>query len=945
MTSHADLDSIRCYNYSKVEKGLVCAGQSNGVVNVFNLKKPDIATLELKPKQSRTCNSVAFNSHGLVAAGFDKVRNDNCLVIWNVEHYASASSPADNNNGNSNSSTNNITTPLEGHLPNEVVSSVSFLPHNPNILLCGSYKFIREFDLRSPTPNFQYAAKCSQGITVNPIDDNFFASYSDTSVALWDRRQMRSGSSSTVEPVLYMPRLFGDNSRKGGLSNSCFRFSLKNTSEFAVLNDGDLIRRWQLGSVPPMPERLAKINSTSRPHSQDNGGGEGRTHSYITKNGTLFVSGVLDNKTVYDKVSSFDYTQDISNPNSINFMCIRQSGQLFRMNVIESPDATSFDPYNNLAIVDPERVSVATASSPGLTSHRPSVQMSEASTAGNRHRARSKDRRASEISEKSIGDDDDDDYDDDNDGGEEDEATDNKQRKDSNVSFGASASSTREGILDFKSVLNGDISSVMRRRAEKGYSLDCLANINILKEESDDNYIRYAWQWLLHAKKAESKGDMAKGDLDLGFEGVLGIWGGSSDLTGQSRSVANNNNAVTDRTFNDTTSAIVKASKNVFISPSVSRSEKENRRRLSLLVAGWNFGLDGLNARIEQLEEKGQYEKAAGWAVFHGDVERAVAALASSNKQRLKLMSTAVAGYLAYRNDEVNSPWREQCRRLASDLSNPYLRAIFAFISDGSWLDVLDEGSLPLVERLGIALRFLPDDELSSYLNRVTDRVVNSGDLEGIILTGITPRVVKLLQCYIDKTGDVQTPSLISSFGCPRYFEDPRISNWVEEYRMLLNRWRMFSQRAKFDVGRTSLSKTHLGKTTIKPPPKQIYVRCNHCKKTIGGGMSRINDPIGMTKSNKGRQLASKETMGKCQYCNNPLSRCAVCLLPLGSPLPTLKPTGGNATESLNKRFEQWATFCLSCSHGLHAGHAKEWFSKHDVCPVPTCGCMCNASK
>ena len=104
-----------------------------------------------------------------------------------------------------------------------------------------------------------------------------------------------------------------------------------------------------------------------------------------------------------------------------------------------------------------------------------------------------------------------------------------------------------------------------------------------------------------------------------------------------------------------------------------------------------------------------------------------------------------------------------------------------AFIADGSWLDVLDEGSLPLIERLGIALRFLADDELTTYLKRLTDRAVAHGDLEGILLTGITPQLVPLLQSYIDKTCDVQTASLVVSFGSPRYFDDKRIKGWVEE--------------------------------------------------------------------------------------------------------------------------------------------------------------------
>ena len=49
---------------------------------------------------------------------------------------------------------------------------------------------------------------------------------------------------------------------------------------------------------------------------------------------------------------------------------------------------------------------------------------------------------------------------------------------------------------------------------------------------------------------------------------------------------------------------------------------------------------------------------------------------------------------------------------MALELDDPYLRAIFAFIADDDWWDVLDESSLSLRERLGIALCFLSDKDL-----------------------------------------------------------------------------------------------------------------------------------------------------------------------------------------------------------------------------------------
>jgi hypothetical protein len=47
-------------------------------------------------------------------------------------------------------------------------------------------------------------------------------------------------------------------------------------------------------------------------------------------------------------------------------------------------------------------------------------------------------------------------------------------------------------------------------------------------------------------------------------------------------------------------------------------------------------------------------------------------------------------------------------------------------------------------------------------------------------------------------------------------------------------------------------------------------------------------------------------------------------------------PTG-RGTRTDGYRFN----FCLNCNHGMHAGHAKDWFSRHKVCPVPDCECNC----
>jgi WD repeat-containing protein mio len=83
--------------------------------------------------------------------------------------------------------------------------------------------------------------------------------------------------------------------------------------------------------------------------------------------------------------------------------------------------------------------------------------------------------------------------------------------------------------------------------------------------------------------------------------------------------------------------------------------------------------------------------------------------------ERLKLVSATLAGYITSIQDlpsQTNSIWNEMCKRLSLEMSNPYLRAIYSYIASGNWFDVLQEEELSLQDRIGIALRFLDDEEV-----------------------------------------------------------------------------------------------------------------------------------------------------------------------------------------------------------------------------------------
>lgn len=73
----------------------------------------------------------------------------------------------------------------------EVVTSVSFLPKATTLLLAGiSHRWLRLFDLRTPTPAVVTAASKVHGIATDPFDSHRIACCGEGVVTIWDARRM-----------------------------------------------------------------------------------------------------------------------------------------------------------------------------------------------------------------------------------------------------------------------------------------------------------------------------------------------------------------------------------------------------------------------------------------------------------------------------------------------------------------------------------------------------------------------------------------------------------------------------------------------------------------------------------------------------------------------------------------------------------------------------------
>lgn len=256
-------------------------------------------------------------------------------------------------------------------------------------------------------------------------------------------------------------------------------------------------------------------------------------------------------------------------------------------------------------------------------------------------------------------------------------------------------------------------------------------------------------------------------------------------------------------------------------------------RSRALLLCDWIPDIDNISQQIpiiDYLEQEGNYMRAASIAVFNMRLQRAIESLtigANHNEPNLSSVAMALSGYTG----ERNSVWREMCQSLKSQLKDPYMKAMFAFLtseSESDFDEIIYDKDLILADRVAFSLLYLPDDRLSEYLSNTMSKLVTSGDLNGILLTGITNDGLDLLQRYIEISSDIQSVSLIILHSLPSVIcNDERAQLWVECYRGMLDCWRLWHQRAIFDNLWYSNSPSFI------KPPNHILISCNYCGNNI----------------------------------------------------------------------------------------------------------------
>lgn len=505
-----------------------------------------------------------------------------------------------------------------------------------------------------------------------------------------------------------------------------------------------------------------------------------------------------------------------------------------------------------------------------------------------------------------------------------------------------------------------DIANKMRRRALYGYGLQLKHVAQSLDASDSDLPLQSLWTWIGLVKDLRDAGHMKTPTKHHAskFYGVKSVIQGELNPGG----VCN----MSDVNY-ASWEGMDKQDRNSRLQPKLYKSEERSR---CLQLCGWCFENDNdLNTTIEHLEMDSNYERAALIALFNLKIKKALQVLnrgavksGSGTKAgdiNLNVVAMALSGF----TDDKNTLWREMCGSLRTQIGDPNLRAMFAFLTSNldNYDEVLSETDVCVQDRVAFACMYLSDARLSEYITSLASKLTDSGQLEGVLLTGLSTDGLELLQNYVDRTGDVQTASLAVMQALPneQLGKDARVVNWIESYRNLLDRWGLWHERAEFDVHRSQCD------SSVRPA-QQVYVSCNFCGKSVSGltSVRRTHFLYGAgpaaNKSKRGGLSRSPrpfyempagmhyDKISSCPGCRKPLPRCALCLINMGTGSGTSKQRLMMKEQPVEKKVENilapfcdWFTWCQSCRHGGHAQHITQWFSEHTECPVTGCSCKC----
>ncbi|KAJ2852607.1 hypothetical protein IWW36_000236 [Coemansia brasiliensis] len=371
-----------------------------------------------------------------------------------------------------------------------------------------------------------------------------------------------------------------------------------------------------------------------------------------------------------------------------------------------------------------------------------------------------------------------------------------------------------------EAALAGDILVQMRQRALQGYGTNADKNAHMFQH----NMQMYdMWQWIRDASIRRSSGaHFVEFGVDASFYGVYEIMKlrhkqlkyiyKLQPLEAHQRKMA----------------------------ASLPRSRLDGQRLLALRYCGW--GLSGYirEQHVHALESAGKFSVAAGTSFVYGDYQRCLQSLEKSSAQDQKLLSFMLRAQLDADNRLAPALAGSGGTLAPGDMFKcPHLQMIFMYLATGDWERVLDNMErLPLSYRVAVALRYLDDSSLMRRLLRMGRQAVRHGEIDGLLITGISGGGRLVMQAYVDSTADVQTAALVSIFDPSNDVEAAETAEkWIYGYRHLLNMWRMFTTRCLFDIAhgnsRESKGLARVSEVAQKIAVQPADVRCTFCHQSL----------------------------------------------------------------------------------------------------------------
>ncbi|RYO74061.1 hypothetical protein DL764_010984 [Monosporascus ibericus] len=995
LSRHEESPPLTTYDWSPRFPGLVALGTANGAVNLLRIDDNSNGYHERAPKLGRMCQAIAFNTGIFLAVGYERVRNDHSLHIWDVGRLLSHD-PA--TPGLPKHDLMESSQKLEAAVS---VSSIKFFEDNPATVVAGlKNQGIRIYDLRDPAGgviNFQ--TKCNNNLAIDYADQNYFASSSldQPGVLIWDRRATSRPSASPlyldavdnedlpwgaglkidratdVDPVRFQDRY--------SLIRS-LRFSRDQRGLLAVLSRTGQLKVFETRKEFTSPQtesahnpELLKVRRSyelarsyeldSSDHSSSRK--DDRADSIVSFDWVNLSSPVLSPRAVVLRANgSFDILEKPSYTSQHLYKMVpwqtpyRGLAEGSSYHTLMQFDAQQYPEMMSSLLIDDALADVPLFGSQKkaitpiiqniLHSHppdhdivveedAPDIQPDESFKAASTTAAKLRGIR------RFLKDDPQESF----------SSSQNQQASSSDdelnesfmglsiTSFGQlSNRQLHEKLLALTRGARGlpkgaqaVLDHVMLLRAKENYLFDCASNREIV---ADDPWLQDLWDWIAGAEEAAADSGMLSSGVDFGYLGVYNIW--FDDLGARGTARLGDGVRIPDAAAWERLLQTINKRSGEPLYKGVD-TRKPAHRQAAMRVCSWGRSRDTDFRNHAKMAPSGRdsswYTMTAAHALFEGDSKLAVQILKTGSSKHPELLFVSLALQLIGRGDLDEARGKLDFDEAVASKSDPYLRAISSLIATNDWEIIVNQESLPLRERTFVAVRNFDDYRLTKWLDDQLAKAIETGDIEGIVLTGITDRLVDIFAKYVEKFNDVQTATLVLSICWPRYIDDYRCHAWRNAYRAYLQRHKAFFQRTKFEVESTKKSKLG-GVPKITSPSRQIALRCVYCdadyelSKTTAGLSSAAHE------QRNPLMAASLNAGVSCPSCGRHLPRCVVCLEIVAVPRSDKPEAAPDPEVKVAARFP---TFCLRCEHVLHLDHARQWFSRHVECPVPECRCRC----